>query len=78
MPDNFCIQVPDASKSQAFNKNKEKKDKNNYLKTENDDEVIVNNSVSPRNNDRIGGIADSLLSKHNGWITIDQENADRK
>ncbi len=23
-------------------------------------------------------IADSLLSKHNGWITIDEENADRK
>ena len=26
----------------------------------------------------VNGVADSLLSKHNGWITIDQENADRK
>jgi hypothetical protein len=24
------------------------------------------------------GVADSLLSKHNGWITIDNENSNRK
>ena len=32
-------------------------------------------SVSP---DQRNSVADSLLSKHNGWITIDDENRDRK
>ena len=42
-----------------------------------EDEVVLETAVGVESPVR-QSIADSLLSKHNGWITIDQENSDRK
>lgn len=77
MPDNFHIEVPSAKPGVFGQKVKTatqlKKSRQN-CKTE-DDEVLMHGSQSPPpprlGGDRENGVADSLLSKHNGWITID-------
>ena len=80
MPDNFHIDAH----SRQQNNHKRVKTMNgpvvakDIIKTKDDcgDMVRLGEpSVSP---DQRNSVADSLLSKHNGWITIDDENRDRK
>ena len=75
MPENFHIQVP--PRHQLPNANKHKRMNalsDNCCSPEREDEVNTT-TVSPAQRN---SVADSLLSKHNGWITIDDENRDRK
>ena len=72
MPDHFHVEVPEVH----LGKHKRTRTLENMeAKAGADDEV---RQESPRLKNNSAAIADSLLSKHNGWITIDGENMNRK
>ena len=76
MPDHFHIEVP-AGTSTNEKQERSNNQTNLSMQKQNDKQqsAPVTGQVSPSpSND----IADSLLSKHNGWITIDGENMNRK
>ena len=74
MPDHFHIEVPVSSpKDRQERLNTQTKNISVSIQESNDYIPSAPVSPSPTND-----INDTLLSKHNGWITIDGENMNRK
>lgn len=69
MPDYFHIEVPTERYSQT-----------NVVRRRRGGEAddVNKSNVTPKHKEEPVNPADSLLSKHNGWITIDSENMNRK
>ena len=65
MPDHFCVDTEIKGPSTARHKR--------AISTADADVVLHSNESLERDK-----VADSLLSKHNGWITIDGKKVNRK
>ena len=75
MPDHFYIPVQSPNRNQrATTQHQRTRTVDVGDKSGDDGVVVMDEGDSPVRQ----SIADSLLSKHNGWITIDDENMDRK
>ena len=84
MPDHFHIEVPMTRQNRHHKRTHTIDDvcskTAKQLATSNDysEAADQTNLASPKKSPSNTNIADSLLSKHNGWITIDDENNNRK